>query len=160
MQDDAEFTLRPLAPADAAAAAALIRAAFAALSAPVDPPPSALRETAESVAAAILAGGGAGAWRGTVLVGAVLWTQKDGGLYVARLSVHPAWRGRGVARALMAAAEAEARRRALPRMLLSTRLALTDNRRLFAACGFRETAEHAHPGYPAPTFVDMEKSLA
>jgi GNAT superfamily N-acetyltransferase len=93
-------------------------------------------------------------------VGAVLWVEKDGGLYVARLSVHPAWRGRGVARALMGAAEAEARRRALPRMLLSTRLALIDNRRLFAACGFRETAQHAHPGYAEPTFVDMEKGLA
>ena len=155
MEGNAEFTVRPLRPADAPATAALIRAAFAALSAPVDPPPSALRETAE-----IAAGGGACAIRGDALIGAVLWVEKEGGLYVARLSVHPDWRGRGVARALVAAAEVEARRRALPRMLLSTRLALTDNRRLFAACGFRETGQHAHPGYAAPTFVDMEKTLA
>ncbi len=152
--------MRPLTPADAAAAAALIRAAFAAMSAAVDPPPSALREIAENVAATIAAGGGAGAWLGATLVGAVLWAEKEGGLHVARLSVHPEWRGCGVGRGLMAAAEAEARRRALPRMLLSTRLALLDNRRLFAGCGFRETAQHAHPGYTAPTFVDMEKDLA
>jgi hypothetical protein len=44
-------------------------------------------------------------------------------------------------------------------MLLSTRLALIDNRRLFASCGFREGEQHAHPGYAAPTFVDMEKLL-
>jgi hypothetical protein len=39
-------------------------------------------------------------------------------------------------------------------------VALTDNRRPFAACGFRETALPAHPGHAAPTYVDMEKPLA
>jgi predicted N-acetyltransferase YhbS len=160
MRSDAEFAVRALAPADAAAAAALIRAAFADLSAPVDPPPSALRETEATVAATIASGGGACAEAGAALAGVVLWDEKEGGLTIARLSVRPDWRGRGVARALMDAAEAEARRRALPRMHLSTRLALLDNRRLFAACGFRETSVHAHPGYSAPTFVDMEKLLA
>jgi GNAT superfamily N-acetyltransferase len=72
--------------------------------------------------------------------------------------VRPDWRGRGIARALVSAAEA--RRRGLPRMHLSTRLVLVDNRRLFASCGFREGERHAHPGYAAPTFVDMEKVIA
>jgi hypothetical protein len=48
---------------------------------------------------------------------------------------------------------------ALPRIHLSTRLVLLDNRRLFAACGFVETTCHAHPGYAEPTFVNMEKRL-
>ena len=43
---------------------------------------------------------------------------------------------------------------------LSTRLALLDNRRLFAACGFVETTREAHPGYAEPTFVNMVKRLA
>jgi GNAT superfamily N-acetyltransferase len=64
-----------------------------------------------------------------------------------------------VARALVAAAEAEARRRGLPRLLLATRLAFTANRRLFASCGFHETTLHSHPGFSEPTFVDMEKPL-
>jgi ribosomal protein S18 acetylase RimI-like enzyme len=153
------YVLRALRGTDAAAAAALIRAAFARMSAPVDPPPSALRETEASVAAGIAGGGGAGAEADGLLVGVVLWAEQDGGLYIGRLSVRPDWRGRGVARALMAEAEAEARRRRLPRMLLSTRLALADNRRLFASCGFCETEQHAHPGYAMPTFVDMEKPL-
>jgi len=151
--------VRALCAADAAAAAALIRCAFARLSAAVDPPPSALRETEASVAAGIAGGGGAGAEACGVLVGVVLWVETDFSLYVGRLSVRPDWRGRGIARALMAAAEVEARRRGLPRLHLSTRLLLVDNRRLFASCGFREGARHAHPGYAAPTFVDMEKRL-
>lgn len=159
MATGSEYVLRALRGTDATAAAALIRAAFAEMSAPVDPPPSALRETEQTVAAAIGSGGGACAQTGKMLVGVVLWAETDGGLYIARLSVRPDWRGRGIARALVAAAEAEARRRRLPRLYLSTRLALADNRRLFAACGFHETGQHAHPGYTAPTFVDMEKPL-
>jgi hypothetical protein len=47
----------------------------------------------------------------------------------------------------------------MPRLHLGTRLVLADNRRLFASCGFVEIARHAHPGYAAPTWVEMEKRL-
>jgi predicted N-acetyltransferase YhbS len=93
------------------------------------------------------------------MVGSALWNEQDGGLYLGRLAVVPAWRGRGVAKALVAAAEEAARRMALPRIHLSTRLVLFDNRRLFAACGFVESACHPHRGYAEPTFVIMEKRL-
>ena len=73
------------------------------------------------------------------LAGSALWAEQDGGLYLGRLAVAPAWRGRGIAKALVAAAEAAARAMGLPRIHLSTRLVLLDNRRLFAACGFVET---------------------
>jgi N-acetylglutamate synthase-like GNAT family acetyltransferase len=93
----------------------------------------------------------------------VTWSvrpEHKGGLYLARLAVAPAWRRRGIARALIVAAEMAARNAGLPRLYLSTRLVLLDNRRLFAACGFVETARNAHPGYAEPTFVNMEKRLA
>jgi ribosomal protein S18 acetylase RimI-like enzyme len=155
----ADIRLRPLTPADAPAAAALIRAAFAAQPRPVDPPPSALRETAESVAAQIATEGGMAAGAAGTLAGVILWAAKDGGLYLARLAIAPFHRRRGIARALVAAGEAEARRRGLPRLHLGARLALDGNRALFASCGFREVALHAHPGYAAPTWVEMEKDL-
>lgn len=154
------FILRPMQPADAEAVAGLIRAAFAAQAVATDPPPSALHETGAGVAETLAAGGGAVAVAGAAMVGALLWLPRQSALYLGRLSVAPAWRGRGVARALVAAAEAAAREAGLGQLTLSTRLVLADNRRLFAACGFRETAEHAHPGYAAPTFVDMVKSLS
>lgn len=156
----ASIRLRPLTAADAPVAAALIRAAFAAQPMRTDPPPSALRETADSVRAQIAAAGGMGAEAdGALLVGVVLWAPKEDGLYLARLAVAADRRRQGIARALVAAAEAEARRRGLGRVYLGTRLALPGNRALFAACGFRETTRHAHPGHAAPTWVAMEKRL-
>jgi predicted N-acetyltransferase YhbS len=161
MEDDREFVFRALGPADAAAAADVIRSAFAAQSVATDPPPSALGETARSVAASLAepGQGGIGAWAGDMLAGCVMWQTRPHGLYLGRLAVDPSFRRRGLALALVAAAEAQARRLGLARLLLSTRLVLADNRRLFARCGFVETAQHAHPGYASPTFVDMEKRV-
>ncbi len=155
--------IRPMLPADAETVAGLVVAAFAVQPAEVDPRPSALGISSAAVAAHLERGGGAVAEQegevATEVMGAVLWEAKDGGLYVSRLSVLPENRGRGVARLLMAAAEREAVRLGMARMHLGTRLALGGNRRLFAACGFHEVAFHAHPGYAAPTWVEMEKSL-
>ena len=146
-------------PEDAAAVAALIRAAFAAQSVVTDPLPSALRITEADVAEHLRIGGGAVAEVAGGLAGSALWVEQDGGLYLGRLAVAPAWRGRGIAKALVASAEAAARAMGVPRIHLSTRLVLLDNRRLFAACGFVETTREAHPGYAEATFVNMEKRL-
>jgi GNAT superfamily N-acetyltransferase len=149
--------IRPMTEADAAPVAALIRAAFAPLR--IDPPPSALRETAESVAGQVCADGGALAEVAGQLAGAVLWREREGALYLGRLAVESRHRRCGVARRLIAAAEAEARRRGLARLTAATRLVLTDNRLMFTACGFRETAVHAHEGYAHPTYVVLERVL-
>ncbi|GAC1336676.1 MAG: GNAT family N-acetyltransferase [Acetobacteraceae bacterium] len=147
--------IRPLRPEDAEDAAALIRTAFAAIDVPLDPPPSALRLTGLDVRAHLQSGGGA--LHGNV--GCVLWSVRDGGLYIGRLAVLPASRGQGIAAGLIARAEAEARDRGLPRLHLEVRLALAGNRRLFARAGFVEGARRAHPGFAYPTFVEAEKRL-
>ncbi len=148
--------IRPILPGDADAVAALIRLAFAAIPVPLDPAPSALRETGDSIRAHLAEGGG-------MLVegpaACILWSERDGGLYVGRLATHPAHRGRGLALRLMASAEKEARRRGLPRLHLGVRLALADNRRLFARLGFTETKLRTHDGYPAPTWTEAERWL-
>jgi GNAT superfamily N-acetyltransferase len=144
---------------DAAAIAALVRLAFSTQSLPTVPPSGALNETAASISDHLGRGGGAVVEHRGMIIGAVLWNEEDGGLYVGRLSVHPDHRRRGIASALMAEAEREARRLGLPHMRLGVRLALDDNRRFFASCGFVDTTLHRHEGFSEPTWVMMERRL-
>jgi GNAT superfamily N-acetyltransferase len=152
---------RPLAVADAPGVLAVIHAAFRAQPVPTNPPSGALRETVESIAAGIAAGGGAGIEAGGHWVAVVLWAEEGAdALHLGRLAVLPAWRRRGLARALVAATEEEARRRGRARLTLGVRLALEGNRRLFAACGFAQVGTTCHPGFAQPTSALMEKPVA
>lgn len=147
--------IRPLQPEAADRAADLIRTVFAAIETVLDPPPSALGVTGETVREHLKGGGGA--LHGGV--GCILWSVRDGGLYVSRLAVLPSARGRGIASALLAHAEKIARRMRLPRIHLEVRLALESNRLLFRRAGFVEGAQHSHPGFSTPTYVAAEKRL-
>jgi ribosomal protein S18 acetylase RimI-like enzyme len=153
------LALRLATAADAAGIADLVRLAFSAQSARTDPPSSALEETPATITHELERGGGAVALDGATLVGAVLWRDEAGSLYVGRLAVDPAQRRRGIARMLMAEAEREARRRGLTRMHLGVRLELDDNRRLFRSCGFVDAAFLSHEGFSGPTWVRMERRL-
>lgn len=152
--------LRAMRLDDAGAVAALIRTAFAAQPVVPEPPMSALRVSEADIAAHLRHGGGGAVMAvDGVLAGSALWAPKDGGLYISRVAVLPAFRRRGIARTLLAAAESAARDRGLPCLHLSTRLMLHDNRRLFAACGFTEGERSVHPGYASPTSVAMRKDI-
>jgi ribosomal protein S18 acetylase RimI-like enzyme len=159
MTSEGMRSIRPAEAGDAARIAGLVRRAFGSQSRQTDPPPSALKETAATIGAHLAKGGGAVVERGAAMVGAVLWEEEDGALYISRLSVDPGHRRQGIARALIDAAEREARRRGLARLTLGVRLALEDNRRLFRSCGFAETTLHGHEGFPEPTWVSMERRL-
>jgi GNAT superfamily N-acetyltransferase len=154
------MVVRPLSAFDAGATAELIRKAFAAQNRRTTPPSSALLETGSSIAAKIAAGGGFGVFEGGALIAAVLWSLNDDALHVARVSVAPEARGRGIVRLLIAACETEARRRGVRGMTLKTRLELPENERLFERCGFARREIEAHPGFETPTIAVMEKVLA
>jgi len=154
------FDLRPLTTADAGEAAKVIRAAFAAQRIATRPPSSALIENPGAVAAKLKAGGGLGVLAGGTLAGISLWRLDDGVFLVGRVAVLPEFRGRGFARKLIAACEAEARARGAQRMRLRARLELPENGRMFERFGFRRVRVEAHEGFDEPTTAVMEKTLS
>lgn len=152
--------LRTATLGDSAAMAAVIAASFEQYRGKLVPESGAFRETAEGIAAELTKGAGAiVAERNDEMLGCVLVEEMEGDLYFGRLSVLPSARGRGLARQLIDAVEAEARRRGLAGVRLGVRIVLTDNQRLFAALGYRETSREAHPGFDYPTSINMRKAL-
>lgn len=153
------LSIRPAVRTDADAIVALIQAAFTPLIARLDPTPGALRETPATIGAELDTHRGLVAEIGGQLVGSALLKHWEDGLYLGRLAVAPAAQGRGVAKALLAAAERQARNLGYAQMILRVRLAMTENRRLFAGFGFIETELMKHDGYAEPTFAEMRKGL-
>jgi len=155
-----DLAFRLLGAADATEAAEVVRTAFSAQSRATSPPSSALRETADSVAAKIAAGGGVGAFGEGSLVAVLIWQIDGDALYVGRVSVLPPFRGRGLTRPLIAACEAAARACGVRRIRLRVRLALPENERLFERYGFARCGIDTHEGFDAPTTAVMEKRLS
>lgn len=138
---------------------ALVLEAFAYMEGQIDPPSSAHRLTVAEMAAQ--AGSGA-VWvieaQGRP-VACLFGKERGDGLYVGKLAVAAPFRGMGLARRLIAAAEAEARARDLRWLELESRIELAENHAAFAALGFARTGETAHPGFDRPTSITMRKSL-
>jgi len=155
----AAAVLRALNVRDAAAAAELIPTAFAVQSRATILPSSALRETAESIAGKIAAGGGFGVFAHERLVAVALWGPDGDALMIARVSALPEARGRGLSKRLIDSCEAAARARGFSRLRLRVRLALPENERLFSRMGFSRARVEAHAGFDAPTVAVMEKPL-
>jgi tRNA threonylcarbamoyladenosine biosynthesis protein TsaE len=105
----------------------------------LDPPSSALSETVASVAEALDAGGGLLASVDGRPVGALLLAPDGPWLGLRRVSVAPEGQGRGVAKALAAAAEGAAIRRGHTRMRLTARVELPPTVALWTGLGYRET---------------------
>lgn len=151
--------IRAARPEEAEAIVALIQRAFGQYRGKLRPESGALQETPETIRAAMKADTILLAERAGRVLGCVSVRRKDGHGYAGRLAVEPMERGIGVGRALMAAAEAEARRMGMDRLRIDVRLKLTENRAFFRALGFAEGAERCHPGFRDPTYVEMEKTL-
>ncbi len=154
------LVLRTGTAGDAAAIARVIAASFEQYRGKLNPESGAFRETANGIAAELNKCTGAiVAERNGEMLGCVLVEELEGDLYFGRLSVVPSARGQGLAKRLIDAVEAEARRRGLPGVRLGVRVVLTDNQRLFQALGYRETSREAHPGFDHPTSINMRKPL-
>ena len=111
-----------------------------------EPPSSVLSETIADIEQRFKAGPLLIAQVGDELVGSIFCAVKDDALYLTRLATLPAWCRRGVGRALMAAAEAQARANGAKRLTLRVRITLPANQRYFERLGFIVTREGQEGG--------------
>jgi len=147
-------------PADAARVWELQRAAFAEYLGVQDPPPSVWRASVADVQQWLRDGGGLLAWLGDDLVGSIVWSYRGPVLYVQHVSVHPAYRRRGLASRMLMWLEREARRQGYTRLGLRIRSAVKGNQALYESLGFIGTDTVPHPLGGAETLTGMEKRLS
>ncbi len=144
---------------DWAAIRDFVARAFQGMEGRIDPPSSIHRWTAETFAAEAAAGA---AWLvedGRDLIGCGFAKVVKDALYLGKIAIHPEHRGKGLARSIIAAAENEAKQRAIAALEIETRIELAENHATFAALGFVQTGETGHPGYDRPTSITMRKPL-
>jgi ribosomal protein S18 acetylase RimI-like enzyme len=94
---------------------------------------------------------------GDPILACVILTPKNDTLYVGKLAVAAATRGRGLAGQLLAHAATVARQSDLTTLTLQTRIELTANHHYFMAQGFQETARTTHTGFDRPTSITFTK---
>lgn len=135
----------------------LLRGAFAYMEARIDPPSSLTRMGADDLRAKAHVENLIVATEGAELIGCAFAMIRPNCVYVGKLAVAQSYRGKGVARALIAAAEGLARKHGRYFLELQTRVELIENHAAFASLGFEKVAETAHPGYDRPTSITMRK---
>jgi ribosomal protein S18 acetylase RimI-like enzyme len=139
---------------DVTAIHALITRAFAGMHTRIDPPSSLALLTVDSLQS------GGEVWAiGHPPIACMILTPHVGHLYLGKLAVDPAQRGRGLARILIAHAVARARLLKLPKIQLLTRVELVENHLTFARLGFTQTATFTHPGFTRPTALTFTKEV-
>ncbi len=146
--------------ADAALVHRIMQEPFAEYHGVLDPPSSAHAETVGDVARALAAGGGARAWLGAKAVGSVRYGRQPDHFYIGRISVLPAYRGRGIGGALVTFLEGHARARAIPEVRLEVRLALDKNLARYERLGYQIREIVPHPRNPDYSFAKLAKVLA
>lgn len=146
------FALRPARSEEAEAVAALVEAAFARHVAAVGRRPMPMDD---DHAARIARGeqyvrdadDGSGG-----LAASIVLVDNGDHLVVNNVAVRPDLQGRGYGRALLAFAEAEARRRGLPEIRLHTNAAMADNIQMYPKLGYTETGRATRRGFSQVLF--------
>ena len=153
------ITLHEATDADIPALVAVLMAAFEEYRGVLDPPSGAHDETEERLRVTLREAHAVLARAGGELVGCVFYAPMSNYVDLFRLAVLPAYRRRGIARALVAEVEARALALGIPRMQLGVRVALPANRAYYERMGYRFLEARTHTGYAEPTYVILEKIL-
>jgi GNAT superfamily N-acetyltransferase len=143
--------LREATAADATVLVGLIHAAFEEYRGQLVPPSSAHHETAACIRSKLNASHAVLMSVDKRPVGCVFYEVSARGLYLSRLSVLPAERGKGFGRILMQRVEARALELNRPRVRLGVRIALGPLRARYERLGYHQVDARAHQGLSEPT---------
>jgi len=152
-------TVRAAGAAEATRVAQVIRASFAEYRGVLEPPSGALAVDAAGARELMELGGFLVCESEGRIVACVFHQTAAEHVYLGRLSVLPAFRGRGLGALLVAEVEALAATAGRDRVRLGVRLVLPRNRAFFDALGYREVGLGSHPGMAMPTFAWLEKRI-
>ena len=146
--------MRRARPDEAAAVAALVEAAFARHVAAVGRRPAPMDDDhAARIAAGEQYVSDADATDGDGLASSIVLVAAGDHLIVNNVAVAPHLQGRGLGRALLTFAEAEARRRGLPEIRLHTNAAMPDNIAMYPKLGYTEAGRETRGGFHRVLFV-------
>lgn len=146
--------IRPAIAADVAAIEAVVRAAYHPYIARLGKPPGPMLDDYRALVAA---GRCRVAEAGGAIAAVLVLLPAPDHLLLDNVAVAPAHQGQGIGRALIAVAEAEARRAGLAELRLYTNVLMTENIALYRRLGFVETHRGEQAGYAR---VFMSKRLA
>ena len=106
------------------------------------------------------AGGGAVAEQTGSAVGCLRWkVTAEGYFHVRRVAIEPEVQRRGIGRALMGWAEAEAQRRGCTAVSAGVLVAVPGNLAFYRRLGYRVSGERRHEGYERTTWLAVQKVL-
>lgn len=137
----------------------LIRESFAYMDSRIDPPSSLKRMGIEEFKSKAIEETLIVAEDDRAIIGCTFAALRDDCVYVGKVAVAQSSRGKGVARAMFAAAEELAMKHGRKFLELQTRVELVENHATFAALGFKKVAETTHAGYRRPTSITMRKQV-
>jgi ribosomal protein S18 acetylase RimI-like enzyme len=123
----------------------IMQQAFAEYLGVLDPPSGVHAETVDDVIHALSEGGAVLAWIGDKPVGTARYAFHQESCYVGRVSVLPAYRGQGIASAMMERIEAIARAHGSAYLEIGVRMVLESNIHLYERLGYAVTEVFEHP---------------
>lgn len=137
----------------------LLREAFAYMEGRIDPPSSLSKLNQEKLTKKVRDELLFVALEGDEIVGCVFARPDDDYVYLGKLAVKTAYRGRGLSRRLVERVEHLARHAGLSEVEIETRVELIENQSLFEHFGYQKTAENSHDGYDRPTSYCYRKCV-
>jgi ribosomal protein S18 acetylase RimI-like enzyme len=148
-----ESTLRPAEDEDAPIVAALVDAAYGHYVDRIGFPP---RPMLDDYTQVIRHSRVTVAQTQATIVGVIVLNADDEGFFIDNVAVHPSQRGKGVGKALLEFAEAEARRAGFDSICLYTHEKMTENIALYSRIGYEEYDRRDQEGF---SLVYMRKPL-